>query len=130
MGEDENSSKFHRKAPVKERGGSDGSHIASAANDVNEEQDVGEENKWSWLGARSPLMGDTEEAEWVLERLSLTLERELKKQRDQQKGADTNMKDEGLKKDPRHKDSDGDRDKDRSTEPLTRGSSATIDGNS
>lgn len=28
---------------------------------------------------RSPLMGDTAEAEWVLEKLSMTLEKEMKK---------------------------------------------------
>ena len=35
--------------------------------------------QWSWLGNRSPLMGDTEEAEWVLEKLSMTLEKEMEK---------------------------------------------------
>lgn len=34
---------------------------------------------WSWLGTRSPLMGSKSEAEWILERLSMVLERELKK---------------------------------------------------
>ena len=41
--------------------------------------------EWSWLGNRSPLMGETEEAEWVLERLTATLERELKKQHEARK---------------------------------------------
>lgn len=34
---------------------------------------------WSWLGTRSPLMGSKSEAEWILERLSMVLECELKK---------------------------------------------------
>jgi potassium channel subfamily K len=38
-----------------------------------------ESNKWSWLGIRSPLMGEKSEAQWIFERLALTLERELKK---------------------------------------------------
>ena len=112
MGEDENSSKFHRKAPVKEeRNDTDGPQVGEAANDINDKEEIGEENKWSWLGARSPLMGETEEAEWVLERLTLTLERELKKQRGQQKRADPAMKEEGLnpeKKNPRNKERERD----------------------
>ncbi len=35
------------------------------------------EIKWSWIGNRSPLMGNKEEAEWILERLIRTLKREL-----------------------------------------------------
>ncbi|KAF1810942.1 voltage-gated potassium channel [Eremomyces bilateralis CBS 781.70] len=33
--------------------------------------------KWSWLGTRSPLMGNKSEAEWILERMSRCLEREM-----------------------------------------------------
>ncbi|MCJ1386671.1 Potassium channel [Xylographa soralifera] len=105
MGEDENSTKFHRKAPIKDATG-DGPQMQKAVTDINNEEAVGEQNQWSWLGARSPLMGDTEEAEWVLERLSITLERELKKQRDQQKGADSEMKREGLQPGKDGRDSD------------------------
>jgi len=112
MGEDESSSKFHGKAPVtEERKDGDPPQVGEAANDINDKADVGEENKWSWLGARSPLMGETEEAEWVLERLTMTLERELKKQREQQKGADPAMKDESFspeKKNPRNKEDERD----------------------
>jgi potassium channel subfamily K, other eukaryote len=41
---------------------------------------VGEESqmsKWSWIGAQSPLMGDKEEAEWLLERFFQRLEQNL-----------------------------------------------------
>jgi potassium channel subfamily K len=34
--------------------------------------------QWSWLEHRSPLMGDQGEAEWVLNRLTLKLEKELR----------------------------------------------------
>ncbi|KAK4697341.1 hypothetical protein P7C71_g730, partial [Lecanoromycetidae sp. Uapishka_2] len=81
MGEDEASHKSHRAAPIE------------VMNDGNKEPDIGQGQtddanddgvrQWSWLGNRSPLMGETEEAEWVLERLSITLERELKKQREE-----------------------------------------------
>ena len=36
---------------------------------------------WSWLSNQSPLMGTKSEAEWILERLSTALERELNRQR-------------------------------------------------
>ena len=78
MGEDEANPESHRRAPVQVK------------NARNKDPDIGGEiagkekdapmKEWSWLGNRSPLMGETEEAEWVLERLSATLERELKKQ--------------------------------------------------
>ena len=85
MGEDESNPESHRRAPVKVK------------NAHNKDPDIGGEvagkggdepmKEWSWLGNRSPLMGETEEAEWVLERLTATLERELKKQREaQEKG--------------------------------------------
>ena len=82
MGEDENSDASHRKAPVKiERGEDKEPDTQQAASD-----DKGKEDRqWSWLGNRSPLMGEVEEAEWVLERLSNTLEKELKRQ------SETNM---------------------------------------
>ena len=79
IGEDESASSTHRKAPIKagdletEKGMMQ--HGGQTAN-------ASEENKepWSWLGTRSPLMGEIGEADWVLERLSATLEKELKKQ--------------------------------------------------
>ena len=36
---------------------------------------------WSWLSAESPLMGTTDEAQWVLSKLMATLEKKLKEQR-------------------------------------------------
>jgi len=48
--------------------------------------------KWSWVGNRSPLMGNKEEAEWVLERLIKTLQRELdsmRKEELEKKGEET-----------------------------------------
>ncbi|KAI9808583.1 MAG: hypothetical protein M1825_003732 [Sarcosagium campestre] len=63
-----------------DRSGGDKSAIAAAAAAAGEEDD---ERAWSWLGKRSPLQGGKDEAEWVLEKLSLTLERELQRERDQ-----------------------------------------------
>ena len=44
--------------------------------------DDGNKGKWSWIGHQSPLMGDREEAEWLLDALADKLEQELKKLRD------------------------------------------------
>lgn len=79
LGEDESSSKTHREAPrrVEESGASD-SDMGAAG---KEEGDEGVK-QWSWMGNRSPLMGEKEEAEWVLDRLVTTLERDLNQQRD------------------------------------------------
>ena len=78
MGEDEGSHASHRAPPVKVNNASPDKEpdIAQGPRDDRE----GELRQWSWLGNRSPLMGETEEAEWVLERLSMTLEKELRKQ--------------------------------------------------
>ncbi|KAL8630945.1 hypothetical protein Q9189_003362 [Teloschistes chrysophthalmus] len=77
MGENEDSHSSHRKAPLKvqnpdEEGGQ--VDMQQGSTDDKEEK----ERQWSWLGNRSPLMGEVGEAAWVLERLSVRLEKELK----------------------------------------------------
>lgn len=88
VGEDEGDSFKHRK-PVRKpkqeqekkkggaetRDGQDEEGIGGGGD--GEAAEKGETVKWSWVGNRSPLMGGKEEAEWVLERLTKTLEREL-----------------------------------------------------
>jgi potassium channel subfamily K len=69
IGEDESNADTHRKALRKPR--PDGEGLGAAM--MDEDRSV----KWSWVGNRSPLMGNKEEAEWVLERLTATLDREL-----------------------------------------------------
>lgn len=76
MGEDESHSASHRAAPVKVKNDTDAKPDMQQA---QTDDDEGGMRQWSWLGNRSPLMGDTEEAEWVLEKLSMTLEKEMKK---------------------------------------------------
>ena len=75
MGEDESKSISHRRAQVKVNNDTDAKPDMQQAQTVDKESDV---RQWSWLGNRSPLMGDAAEAEWVLERLSMTLEKEMK----------------------------------------------------
>ena len=77
MGEDESSADVHRTAPIKVK------HPETMQPDFQQGQtDRNDEQKreWSWVGNRSPLMGEQAEAEWVLERLSMTLEKALKKE--------------------------------------------------
>ena len=77
MGEDEASVESHRKAPIKVVKADDAEpELQQGQTDDRDDQKM----KWSWMGNRSPLMGETEEAEWVLHRLSATLEKELLKQ--------------------------------------------------
>ena len=76
MGEDESHSASHRTAPVKVKNDTD---TKADMQQAQTDDDEGGMRQWSWLGNRSPLMGDTEEAEWVLEKLSMTLEKEMKK---------------------------------------------------
>lgn len=64
----------------------------------------------SWLGARSPLMSEQNEPSWVLEHLSMTLERELKKQREeylQQIREKTNGGDKSAEQSRKSQKSDG-----------------------
>lgn len=89
MGEDEASINSHRRASttITKTEGSGPDTQQAQFNDQGEMT-----LQWSWLGNRSPLMGETEEAEWVLERLSITLERELKKRSDSRKrGSEANL---------------------------------------
>ncbi len=82
MGEDEASINSHRRAPITITT-TQGSKPDTQQAQFNDQEEM--TRQWSWLGTRSPLMGETEEAEWVLERLSITLEKELKKRSDSRK---------------------------------------------
>jgi potassium channel subfamily K len=53
-------------------------HKKGDAPDIGTASNGGEVN-WSWLGIRSPLMGNTNEPEWILQRLTAKLELEMKK---------------------------------------------------
>ncbi|KZM19820.1 uncharacterized protein EKO05_0004407 [Ascochyta rabiei] len=72
LGQDESDPSFHRRAQVHHM------HSNHSAPDLGTADD-GEEQAWSWLGIRSPLMGNASEAQWLLRRLSARLEMELRK---------------------------------------------------
>ena len=82
VGEDESSAETHRKAKLKPR--ADGEGLGAALppdEDENGQIGIDEKVEWSWVGNRSPLMGNKGEADWVLERLTTTLGRELENMR-------------------------------------------------
>ena len=82
MGEDESSPEMHRAAPIEIK------HPKSMQPNLQGGQTDGQDQqkkKWSWLGNRSPLMGEQEEPDWVLERLTLALEMALKKESQKRK---------------------------------------------
>ncbi|KAJ9272641.1 hypothetical protein DTO212C5_1368 [Paecilomyces variotii] len=78
LGADESVASYHRAPPLD----ADETSIQQTGSSGDNE---GQRRtpKWSWMGSRSPLMGDKEEAEWLLEAFSEKLERELKRQRDE-----------------------------------------------
>jgi len=83
IGENEEDASRHRAPPVNPK------HNDNASDDDQGQKQEGDavgtaagidQNlKWSWLGTRSPLMGSKSEAEWILEKLALQLENELKR---------------------------------------------------
>ena len=80
LGEDESDSSRH-KNPQTIHGAevaADATHRQEPAAEAHDEKD--QVQPWSWLGRRSPLMTNTDEPQWVLERLMEALERELKEQ--------------------------------------------------
>ena len=79
LGEDESSSRYHRKPPIEIPNNATGTAEMEGAVPVDAEKDEEQEvRSWSWVGNRSPLMGGKDEAQWVLERLVGKLEAELK----------------------------------------------------
>jgi potassium channel subfamily K, other eukaryote len=78
IGEDESGPETHRKATRRPKRYGTGLG-------TNTGRKMGEEKvKWSWIVNRSQLMGNKEEAEWLLERLTKTLERYLEAMREEE----------------------------------------------
>ncbi|KAF2397489.1 voltage-gated potassium channel [Trichodelitschia bisporula] len=77
IGQDEAKPDLHRTAPGEVHNDSTQkrSEYLGQADGDEESKNL----KWSWLGTRSPLMGRKNEAEWLLERMGMTLEKELRK---------------------------------------------------
>lgn len=80
MGEDEFSDSSHRQPPAKVKATNHSTQNSSRSAELQQGQTNDRDGRtlpWSWLGTRSPLMGEIEEADWVLGRLSARLERQL-----------------------------------------------------
>jgi potassium channel subfamily K len=72
LGQDEDDASGHRRPEDQH------THSKGDAPDIGTADD-GDEVNWSWLGIRSPLMGNTNEPEWLLQRLAAKLEAEMRK---------------------------------------------------
>ncbi len=102
LGEDEEDAQFHQKAPTHGEEEREAQQVEANNNEerptkktqTDRADDVGRQGganpggkggddqngqvtRWSWIGAQSPLMGDKEEAEWLLERFFQRLEESL-----------------------------------------------------
>lgn len=73
LGQDETDASRHRRAPIK----ADKSQTNGIGQASGNDKEGGEQLTWSWLGTRSPLMGNKSEAQWLLERISQALAREM-----------------------------------------------------
>ncbi|KAJ4325618.1 hypothetical protein N0V94_000573 [Neodidymelliopsis sp. IMI 364377] len=72
LGQDEADASLHRRARIHHKHGNGSTPDLGTADD-------GDDQSWSWLGIRSPLMGNSSEAQWLLRRLSGRLEMEMRK---------------------------------------------------
>ncbi|KAJ9607368.1 hypothetical protein H2200_008441 [Cladophialophora chaetospira] len=102
LGENEEDAQFHKKAPTHGEEEKEARLVEQHNNKERPDQETqqdraqdigrqggaytsgkGEEDgdvhvtKWSWIGAQSPLMGDKEEADWLLERFFQRLEESI-----------------------------------------------------
>ena len=94
LGEDEGDPELHRQpqshgavAAEEDGGGGGGKSEGSKEQDGGGSRSLdginsknGGRHPWSWLGSKSPLITATDEPKWILERLMLALEQELKEQ--------------------------------------------------
>jgi potassium channel subfamily K len=71
IGQDENDASNHRQPQAH------ANHDDGDAPDIGTADD-GKKRAWSWLGIRSPLMGNQSEPQWLLQRLAGRLESELR----------------------------------------------------
>ncbi|KAI4908094.1 uncharacterized protein J4E92_010923 [Alternaria infectoria] len=74
IGQDENDPSHHRQP----KANTPHKHDDGEAPDIGSADD-GKKHAWSWLGIRSPLMGNQSEPQWLLQRLAMKLESEMRK---------------------------------------------------
>lgn len=71
LGQDESNTARHTSAKAEKDGHDPDPTLGTAAGGEDDQS-------WSWLGIRSPLMGNNTEAQWLLQRLSTKLEMEMR----------------------------------------------------
>ncbi|KAF2476405.1 voltage-gated potassium channel [Lindgomyces ingoldianus] len=78
IGQDEGDASRHRKPRIQH---DSNKHQSPDLGVAGSEDENGDAYTWSWLGIRSPLMGNKNEAQWLLQRLTVVLEREMREMR-------------------------------------------------
>jgi potassium channel subfamily K, other eukaryote len=73
IGQDEANADLHRKAKHGKSARGEGEKFEFAG-----KGDKGEDLTWSWIGTRSPLMGNQTESEWLIDRVGSRLEEEYR----------------------------------------------------
>jgi potassium channel subfamily K, other eukaryote len=103
LGEDEGDSKYHRRALIKplesdlKKSTDEATAVTKKEQGVEKDGEAGQTHaapegpetdrtedkitQWSWIGSRSPLMGNEDESEWILQKLFARLEEELARER-------------------------------------------------
>ena len=75
LGQNESDTAMHRKPRIEHAREHDGKPDVGTAAGADDDQE------WSWLGIRSPLMGSKTESQWLLHQLGEMLEKELRRMR-------------------------------------------------
>ncbi|KFA74888.1 hypothetical protein S40288_06461 [Stachybotrys chartarum IBT 40288] len=81
MGEDEGNPDTHRKPQGKVSRKNQRTRKGEPNADLAQEMQDTQRPGWSWIGERSPLVGDTEEGEWIMDRLIERLKQSLAEER-------------------------------------------------
>ncbi|KAI1116391.1 hypothetical protein F5Y14DRAFT_406468 [Nemania sp. NC0429] len=89
IGEDETDVTTHRRTVIhKPKPSDDGEPSHSNGGNTTDDGKQEGRQQWSWVGHRSPLMDTRDEAEWILDKLSLKLRQELQAAVEESEGED------------------------------------------
>ncbi|KAL1968149.1 hypothetical protein VTN77DRAFT_2280 [Rasamsonia byssochlamydoides] len=112
LGEDESVAEKHRTPGIND--------VAPAAlpDDIQKDVQEGDHHRgqWSWIGHRSPLLGDREEAEWLLEALAYKLETELKRLSDEYRRQQSEQQKSDQEKSDQQKQQESDKQSDQQSD--------------
>ena len=94
LGEDESDPRFHEKPTIETTPNPTNNKTTTTTDHSKSDP---QPSPWSWMGINSPLLGETGEAEWVLERLVAKLEEELKSESERRRKRHQGEKGAGVK---------------------------------